>query len=52
MAEIINWSIVAQVVGGPKISIARAKDVEAYDKLRVVVPAKVGTTAGTATVEV
>ncbi len=39
MPEKLNWSYVAQVVGGPTLAANGALDVEAYLKLTVTVPA-------------
>ena len=39
MGERISWSINVQVAGGPKISLSRSLDVDAYDKLSVPVAA-------------
>ena len=35
MSEKINWTLSAQVVGGPKISVAKTTEVEAYDKIHI-----------------
>lgn len=37
MAEKINWTLSAQVVGGPSISVSDALTVDAYDKIGVTV---------------
>jgi hypothetical protein len=39
MTETINWTLNVAVVGGPKVSGANTLDVEAYDKVGVVVQA-------------
>jgi len=40
MPEKINWTLSAQVIGGPKISVAKTMDVDAYDKIHVSIDAK------------
>lgn len=50
MAEQISWNLSVSVVQGPKIQVARAVDVDAYDKLTVAVPGQ--DAAGTDTVNV
>jgi hypothetical protein len=39
MPESINWTLNVQVVGGPKISDSKTLEVEAYDKIQVVIEA-------------
>lgn len=36
--EKIDWSLNVQVAGGPKTTIARTHEVDAYDKIQVTVP--------------
>jgi len=42
MTESINWSLNAQVSGGPKVMASDTKEIEAYDKIKVTIEA--GTT--------
>ena len=51
MPEQISWTLNVQVVGGPKISASRTVEVEAYDKIKVIIPRKEAA-AGSATVDV
>jgi hypothetical protein len=37
MPEKINWTITAQVVGGPLITESQALEIEAYDKIQVTI---------------
>ncbi|MCJ7624391.1 MAG: hypothetical protein MUO76_12880 [Anaerolineaceae bacterium] len=37
MTESINWSLNAQIVGGPKIMASDTKEIEAYDKIEVTI---------------
>lgn len=39
MSEKINWTLSAQVVGGPKIAVAKTTEVEAYDKIHIEIKA-------------
>lgn len=40
MTESINWSLNAQIVGGPKIMASDTKEIEAYDKIEVTIEAE------------
>jgi hypothetical protein len=49
----INWTLDVQITGGPKISVPRAVNVEAYDKIEVdILAATDASTPTTATVDV
>ena len=37
MTESINWSLNAQIVGGPKIMASDTEEIEAYDKIEVTI---------------
>lgn len=50
--EKITYSLSIQVSGGPTLTIAGLVEADAYEKLDVTVPAKVGSTAGEAEVTV
>lgn len=50
--EKINYSVTVQVVGGPSVPIAGVLEVDAYEKIDITVPAKVGATEGTSVVTV
>ena len=39
MTESINWSLNAQVSGGPKVMASDTKEIEAYDKIEVTIEA-------------
>lgn len=52
MSEKINVALSVQVVGGPKMSASLLIDVEAYDKIEVVIPGGEEGSPGEATVEV
>jgi len=39
MTESINWSLNAQIVGGPKVMASATKEIEAYDKIEVTIEA-------------
>ena len=38
MPSTINWTLTAQVLGGPKITTSDATDAEAYDMINVTIP--------------
>ena len=40
MTESINWSLNAQVSGGPKVMASDTKEIEAYDKIEVTIEAE------------
>ena len=40
MTESINWSLNAQVSGGPKVMASDTKEIEAYDKIKVTIEAE------------
>ena len=40
MTESINWSLNAQVIGGPKVMASDTKEIEAYDKIEVTIEAE------------
>ena len=52
MAQAINWTIDVQVVGGPSSSAAGTTNVDAYDKIGVVVPGGDSGSPETASVDV
>lgn len=47
----IDWTVSVTVAGGPKVSLARSLDVDAYDKVDVTIP-KAGGPAGSNVVKV
>ena len=52
MPERIGWTFSVDVTGGPKIKARQAAEVDAYDKVSVLVPGGDESDPGTATVEV
>ena len=44
MSERISWSINVQVAGGPKLSLARSVEVQAYDRVLAEIPYSVSVT--------
>lgn len=52
MAQAISWTLQVQVEGGPNLSAASSTDVDAYDRIDIVIPGGDSGTPGTATVDV
>lgn len=52
MAEKISWNVTVTVAGGPKLQLARALEVDAYDKLTVSVPGNAANSNKKVTVDV
>ncbi len=50
--ERINFALTLQVIGGPSLPISGVLEVDAYEKIDVTVPPKVGSTNGTVDVVV
>ena len=40
MTESINWSLNAQIVGGPKVMASDTKEIETYDKIDITIEAE------------
>ena len=38
MGERISWNTTVQVTGGPKISLSRTRDIDAYEKISIQIP--------------